>query len=100
MTLGLPFAFDENTLHLGEFLPPLLAANLRAALPYLRRVLTLRREGRPVPGWRVASIRPLSRSWWSRCRRWRRESLMKCCAQTTEHILIGGEICSLFIVLG
>lgn len=99
MTLGLPFAFDENTLHLGEFLPPLLAGGIYVPL-YLRRVLTLRREGRPVPGWRVASfisavvvlvvvqVPPLDTI--------ADEVLL---AHMIQHILIG-EICSLFIVLG
>jgi putative membrane protein len=44
-----------NTLHLGEFLPPLIATAVYLTL-FGKRVGTLAREGRPVTGWRVASF--------------------------------------------
>jgi cytochrome c oxidase assembly factor CtaG len=42
----------SNPIHLGEILPPLLAATVYLTL-YTRRLRTLSREGRPVAGWRV-----------------------------------------------
>lgn len=42
-------------LHLGEFLPPVLAASVYLVL-FSRRAHTLRRERRPVPVWRAASF--------------------------------------------
>jgi cytochrome c oxidase assembly factor CtaG len=94
-----PFAFDANTLHLGEFLPPLFAGGLYVPL-YGRRAWTLRREGRPVPVWRIVSfvsavivvvavqLPPLDTI--------ADEVLL---AHMIQHLIIG-EICSLFIVLG
>ena len=43
----------SNPIHLGEVLPPLLAATAYLTL-YTRRLHTLSREQRPVPGWRIA----------------------------------------------
>ena len=94
-----PLAFDANTLHLGEFLPPLLAGGIYVPL-YFQRAWTLKRQGRPVPGWRVASfvaavvtvvaiqLPPFDTV--------ADEVLL---AHMAQHIIIG-EICSLFIVLG
>jgi putative membrane protein len=45
----------DNTLHLGEFLPPLLACALYLLL-YTRRARTLADRRQPVAGWRVASF--------------------------------------------
>jgi putative membrane protein len=42
----------SNPIHLGEFLPPVIAAVVYLVL-YARRLRTLARERRPVPGWRV-----------------------------------------------
>jgi cytochrome c oxidase assembly factor CtaG len=47
----LPF----SGLHLGEFLPPIVASASYLLL-FTKRVHTLSRERRPVPGWRVASF--------------------------------------------
>jgi cytochrome c oxidase assembly factor CtaG len=92
-------AFDANTLHLGEFLPPLLAGGIYVPL-YARRAWTLARQGRPVPAWRVFSfvaavvvlvvvqVPPLDSI--------ADEVLL---AHMIQHIIVG-EICSLFIVLG
>ena len=44
-----------SSLHLGEFLPPLLASAAYLTL-WGKRVQTLAREGRPLAGWRVASF--------------------------------------------
>jgi cytochrome c oxidase assembly factor CtaG len=94
-----PLAFDANTLHLGEFLPPLLAGGIYVPL-YVKRALTLRHEGRAVPAWRVTSfvaavavlvavqVPPLDTI--------ADEVLL---AHMIQHIIVG-EICSLFIVLG
>ena len=91
--------FDANTLHLGEFLPPLLAGGVYVPL-YFTRARTLRREGRPVPALRIASfvlaivtvvavqLPPLDTIG--------DEVLL---AHMAQHIIIG-EIASLFIVLG
>ncbi len=52
------FAFPLGTaesLHLGEFLPPLLATTTYLTL-FGKRAQTLAREGRPVANWRVASF--------------------------------------------
>ncbi len=52
------FAFPLGTadsLHLGEFLPPLLATAAYLTL-YGKRAQTLAREGRPVATWRAASF--------------------------------------------
>jgi putative membrane protein len=88
-----------DTLHLGEFIPPLAAGGLYLLL-YLKRVGTLAREHRPVPAWRVISfvtavltvvavqLPPLDTL--------ADEVLV---AHMIQHILIG-EIASLFIVLG
>jgi putative membrane protein len=92
-------AFDANTLHLGEFLPPLLAGGMYVPL-YARRAWTLKREGRPVPVWRVVSfmsavfvvvaiqLPPLDTI--------ADEVLL---AHMIQHLILG-EIASLFIVLG
>jgi cytochrome c oxidase assembly factor CtaG len=96
---ALPLGFDANTLHLGEFLPPLLAGGIYLPL-YAKRALTLRREGRPVPALRVISfvsavlvvvaiqLPPFDTIG--------DEVLL---AHMTQHLIIG-EIASLFIVLG
>lgn len=42
----------SNQIHLGEVLPPIVAAVTYLAL-YTRRLRTLARERRPVPGWRI-----------------------------------------------
>jgi putative membrane protein len=42
----------SNPIHLGEVLPPILASVTYLTL-YTRRLRTLARERRPVPGWRV-----------------------------------------------
>jgi cytochrome c oxidase assembly factor CtaG len=96
---SLALAFDANTLHLGEFLPPLLAGGVYVPL-YARRAWTLRRQGRAVPTWRILSfvsavvvlvavqVPPLDSI--------ADEVLL---AHMIQHIVIG-EICSLFIVLG
>jgi cytochrome c oxidase assembly factor CtaG len=44
-----------GSLHLGEFLPPLLASAAYLTL-WGKRVQTLAREGRPLASWRVASF--------------------------------------------
>ncbi len=44
-----------TALHLGEFLPPLVACGVYLFL-YARRTGTLARRGRPVSGWRTASF--------------------------------------------
>jgi cytochrome c oxidase assembly factor CtaG len=92
-------AFDANTLHLGEFLPPLLAGGVYVPL-YAKRAWTLRREGRPVPWWRITSfvgavvvvvavqLPPLDTI--------ADEVLL---AHRIQHRSLG-DICSLFIVLG
>jgi putative membrane protein len=94
-----PLGFDANTPHLGEFLPPLLAGGIYVPL-YAKRALTLRRAGRPVATWRVASfvgavmvlvfvqLPPFDTL--------ADEILL---VHMIQHIIIG-EICSLFIVLG
>lgn len=51
MSTQLPF----NGLHLGEFLPPLLACAAYVML-YLRRARTLARRDSPVGGWHVAAF--------------------------------------------
>jgi cytochrome c oxidase assembly factor CtaG len=96
---AIPIAFNAVTLHIGEFLPPLLAGGIYVPL-YARRAWTLRREGRPVPAWRIASfmsaiavvvaiqLPPLDTL--------ADEVLL---AHMIQHILIG-EIASLFIVIG
>lgn len=88
-----------DTLHLGEFVPPLAAGGLYLAL-YLKRVHKLARERRPVPAWRVTSfvtavlavvavqLPPLDTL---------ADEVLA--AHMIQHILIG-EIASLFIVLG
>jgi cytochrome c oxidase assembly factor CtaG len=95
----IPIAFNAATLHTGEFLPPLLAGGIYVPL-YARRAWTLKREGRPVPVWRVVSfmsaiavvvavqLPPLDTLG--------DEVLL---AHMIQHIIIG-EIASLFIVLG
>jgi putative membrane protein len=97
--LSSPLAFDANTLHLGEFLPPLLAGGVYVPL-YFQRAWTLKRQGRPVSGWRIASfvvavltvvavqLPPFDTI--------ADEVLL---VHMAQHIIIG-EICSLFIVLG
>ena len=88
-----------DSLHLGEFVPPVIAGAVYLWL-YLKRVDTLEREGRPVAPWRVASfvtavlvvvlvqLPPLDTL--------ADEVLV---AHMIQHIVIG-EIASLFIVLG
>lgn len=88
-----------DTLHLGEFIPPLAAGTLYLVL-YLKRVGTLAHERRPVPAWRVISfvtavltvvavqLPPLDTL---------ADEVLA--AHMIQHILIG-EIASLFIVLG
>lgn len=88
-----------DALHLGEFIPPVLAGGLYLAL-YLKRVHGLARERRAVPMWRVISfvtavltvvavqLPPLDTL--------ADEVLV---AHMIQHILIG-EIASLFMVLG
>jgi putative membrane protein len=44
-----------DTLHLGEFLPPLIATAVYLTL-FGKRTQTLAREGRPVASWRIASF--------------------------------------------
>ncbi len=51
---GLPLG-TADTLHLGEFLPPLIATAVYLTL-FGKRTQTLAREGRPVASWRVASF--------------------------------------------
>jgi len=92
-----PFAAD--TLHLGEFLPP-LAASVAYLTLFGRRLRTLRRSGRAVAKWRVLSfvagvlllvavqIGPVDSL--------ADEMLM---VHMTQHIIIG-DFCSLLIVLG
>ena len=46
---------DANTLHLSEFLPPVLACVVYLVL-YAKRARTLSRERRPVATWRVVSF--------------------------------------------
>lgn len=86
-------------LHLGEFLPPLLAGCLYLIL-YFRRARTLGSEGRPVERWRRVSfasgvallvsvqIPPLDTL---------ADELLF--VHMTQHIIIG-DICSLLVVLG
>jgi putative membrane protein len=50
-----PFAASFSGLHLGEFLPPVLASIAYLVL-FWRRAGTLRREERPVKSWRAASF--------------------------------------------
>jgi cytochrome c oxidase assembly factor CtaG len=88
-----------QTLHLGEFIPPLAAGGLYLAL-YLKRAGTLAQEHRPVATWRVVSfvaavlsvvamqLPPLDTL---------ADEVLA--AHMIQHILIG-EIASLFIVLG
>jgi putative membrane protein len=88
-----------DTLHLGEFIPPLAAGALYLLL-YLKRVATLARERRPVPAWRAISfvtavltvvavqLPPLDTL---------ADEVLA--AHMIQHILIG-EIASLFIVFG
>jgi cytochrome c oxidase assembly factor CtaG len=96
---AIPIAFNAVTLHIGEFLPPLLAGGIYVPL-YARRAWTLGRQGRPVPAWRIASfmsaiavvvaiqLPPLDTL--------ADEVLL---AHMIQHIIIG-EIASLFIVIG
>jgi cytochrome c oxidase assembly factor CtaG len=96
---ALLLAFNASTLHWGEFLPPLLGATTYMVL-YATRAGTLRREGRPVVRWRIASfvcavltvaivqLPPLDTL--------ADEVLL---AHMIQHIIIG-EVASLFIVLG
>jgi cytochrome c oxidase assembly factor CtaG len=88
-----------DTLHLGEFIPPLAAGALYLVL-YLKRAHTLAREQRPVAAWRIASfvtavltvvvvqLPPLDTL---------ADEVLA--AHMIQHILIG-EIASLFIVFG
>ena len=92
-----PFVFAD--LHLGESIPPLLAFVAYPTL-YGVRALTLAREGRPVPTWRIASfvfgvflmfivqVGPLDTL---------ADSVLV--AHMVQHIIIG-DIASLFIVFG
>jgi cytochrome c oxidase assembly factor CtaG len=95
----IPLASSEATLHFGEFVPPLLAAGAYLWL-YLRRVNTLKLQGRPVESWRVlcfvcavltvvaVQLPPLDTL--------ADEILL---VHMIQHIVIG-EIASLFIVFG
>lgn len=88
-----------TNLHLGEFLPPLLACSVYS-FAYGVRVRTLTREGRPVQRWRidvfytgvlilaVVQIGPLDSI---------ADSILM--AHMVQHILIG-EVASLLMVLG
>ena len=51
----IPFAAVLNTVHWGEFLPPLVAGVVYLTL-FGKRMRTLARERRPVEKWRVASF--------------------------------------------
>jgi putative membrane protein len=51
----LPFASVINSVHWGEFLPPLVAGVVYLTL-FSTRLRTLAREGRPVERWRIASF--------------------------------------------
>jgi putative membrane protein len=96
---GMPLAAAFSGVHLGEFLPPLLACVLYLGL-YSRRMRTLAREGRPVARWRAASfatgvltcalvqLPPLDT--------FADQVLM---AHMVQHIIIG-DLCSFLIVLG
>ena len=89
----------SNPIHLGEALPPLIASVVYLTL-YGRRLRTLAKEGRHVPGWRVCSfvfgvvlvllvqVGPADDL---------ADSLLV--AHMAQHIILG-DICSLFIVLG
>jgi cytochrome c oxidase assembly factor CtaG len=89
----------SNPIHLGEFLPPVIAATVYLVL-YTRRLRTLARERRPVPSWRVwcfvfgvvlmlaVQLGPLDDL---------ADSLLV--AHMAQHIVIG-DIASLLIVLG
>lgn len=97
--VGLPLAFDPQSLHLAEFLPPVGAGTVYLVL-YGKRARTLSRQGRPVGGWRIASfvsavlvvmavqLPPFD----GIC-----DELFV--AHMIQHIVLG-EIASLFIVLG
>ncbi len=89
----------SNNLHLGEFLPPVIASVAYLVL-YTRRLRTLARERRPVPSWRVScfvlgvalflgvQIGPADNL---------ADSLLV--AHMAQHLVIG-DIASLLIVLG
>lgn len=92
-------AIDFSGPHLAEFGPPLVASAVYLTL-YGRRARTLARQGRPLPGWRVASfitgalllavvqVGPF-------------DSLgdQMLVAHMIQHIIIG-DFCSLLVVLG
>jgi putative membrane protein len=94
-----PLGFDPSSLHLGEFLPPVIGGVTYLAL-YAKRAGTLRHERRPVATWRVVSftcavltvvvvqLPPFDSL--------ADEVLL---AHMIQHIIIG-EIASLFIVFG
>jgi putative membrane protein len=89
----------SNPIHLGEVLPPLLAGITYLTL-YARRLRTLARERRPVPGWRIwcfvggvalmvgVQVGPADDL---------ADSVLV--AHMAQHIVLG-DIASLFIVLG
>jgi len=95
-----PFPIAVDPVHLGEFLPPLLASGGLYLGLYLRRVRTLAREGRPVETWRIVSfvtgaalvvvvqVGPLDTL-----------ADQVLIAHIVQHIVIG-DVCSLLIVLG
>ena len=86
-------------MHLAEFLPPALATVVYLTL-YSRRIRTLAREGRPVPGWRIGcfvsgvalltavQIGPLDTL-----------ADQMLVFHMAQHIVIG-DLCSLLVVLG
>jgi len=92
-------AFDANTLHWGEFLPPLLAGGVYVPL-YFKRAWNLQRQGRAVPPWRlvsfVAAVSIVVTVQLPPFDTMADEVLL---AHMAQHLIIG-EICSLFIVLG
>jgi cytochrome c oxidase assembly factor CtaG len=94
--LVLPIA---DTLHLGEFLPP-VAAGAAYLLLYGTRARTLARQGRPVARWRVVSfvvaVLTVVVAQLAPFDTLADEVLV---AHMVQHILIG-EIATLFVVLG
>lgn len=92
-------ALDASTPHIGEVLPPLIGTILYLTL-YGRRALTLAREGRPVPTWRlicfVSGVLLLIGVQVSPLDSLADEVLI---AHMIQHIIIG-DFCSLLVVLG
>ena len=99
--MHIPFAYAgySNPIHVGEVLPPIVAATAYLTL-YSRRLRTLVRERRPVPSWRVwcfvsgvavmvgVQVGPADNL---------ADSVLV--AHMAQHIIIG-DIASLLIVLG